>query len=314
MMRLIDEFAKRVLNENSSFTIHTKKDNADGVITYHFLQSAVGKGKYVYGDYDYWDDKCYSKLDLKPELVAIISDGVVCIVNEFFFDVYHLIREKETSLPGNVVSFNLTVDEKNEYLKNVAFPKFYDSLETVELNDKDFADCEKKARETILSKNPVVKYEAFDNLFSERTIAEMLCGLTKMEDEIKKHLEEEREKWIHIKSFNEKVEELIEAKAGVENWEIAIAEGLRSVEAKTVTVEFELNDKKASAKMDPDVIRRCMLNNDYFSGYEFATTKRGDELIDYLGANKWLSRGKDVLTCKHISKITYGKKELYVRK
>ena len=101
-----------------------------------------------------------------------------------------------------------------------------------------------------------------------------------------------------------------------EDYEMEIAEGIRSVDAKVVTVEFELNGKKESAKMNPDTIIRYMQSNNYFSGYNFVITKRGDELIEKLDAATWRgnSNGKELLTCKHITKITYGKKELYVRK
>ena len=39
-----------------------------------------------------------------------------------------------------------------------------------------------------------------------------------------------------------------------DNWEIEIANGIRSVEAKTATVKFELNGKAASIKINPETI------------------------------------------------------------
>lgn len=95
-------------------------------------------------------------------------------------------------------------------------------------------------------------------------------------------------------------------------WERKIADGIGGVEAKTVTVEFELNGRKTSAKINPETIIRKMIDNDYFSGYDFEVVKRGDELIKKLGAKEW-GETENVLRCRNITKITYGRKELYVR-
>ena len=86
-----------------------------------------------------------------------------------------------------------------------------------------------------------------------------------------------------------------------------------SVDAKTITVEFSLNGKSDSEKINPDKLIRKLIEKDYFSGYDFEVSKRGDALIEKLGAATWRSDkdGKEVLTCKNITKITYGKKILY---
>lgn len=39
--------------------------------------------------------------------------------------------------------------------------------------------------------------------------------------------------------------------------------------------------------------------------------KSGEKIIKDLGAGKWKGDKEEVLTCKHINKITYGKKVLY---
>lgn len=49
--------------------------------------------------------------------------------------------------------------------------------------------------------------------------------------------------------------------------------------------------------------------NDYFSSFDFTTMKSGEKIISELGAGTW--RTDSPLTCKHIVKITYGKKVLY---
>lgn len=46
-------------------------------------------------------------------------------------------------------------------------------------------------------------------------------------------------------------------------------------------------------------------------GYNFEIVKRGDELIKKLGVKEW-GGTENVLRCRNITKIIYGRKELYV--
>ena len=39
--------------------------------------------------------------------------------------------------------------------------------------------------------------------------------------------------------------------------------------------------------------------------------KSGEKIIQELGAGRWKTDSREVLTCKYINKITYGKKVLY---
>lgn len=150
-------------------------------------------------------------------------------------------------------------------------------------------------------------------MFNEQDVANILCGLMDFDKEAGKRLNANKEQWITKKSTDEKIKSLMENHEIAADWEIEIADGIRSVQAKIVTVEFELNGKTASIRVNPETIIRKMVYKDYFSGYDFEIAKEGDELIKNLGAEKWCN-GENALRCKHITKITYGKKDLYVRK
>lgn len=310
MERLIDKFVENVLNTTESFMIEV--GNCDTNKRYHFfIQCNVGKARYVYGEYSY-NKNFYTNLKLKPKLIAIIADGKVYIVDEYIFDIWR--NREDTELPENTYILTDVIAKENEYVESVIFADFYKSLEENDItNENLLKKCTDEARRALFSKEPVINESAIEPMFNEQDIADSLCGVINLESEAVKRLVSKQEKWIYKKSFNKKVKELMENHSVAENYEMKIAEGIKSVDAKAITVEFELNGKKESAKMSPDTIIRHMESNDYFSEYDFEITKRGDELIKKLDAATWRGNGKEVLTCKNIIKIIYGKKELYVK-
>lgn len=315
-MRLIEKFTEEVFKNKGSFTIKIPHDNKEGYKTYHFLQDEVGKARYVYGFSDYYHDDFYAQLDVKPKIIAIVSDGNIYVLDVFFLDIYVYGNDKVT-LPKNVFILGEYTAEQNENISNTIFPEFYNKLKT---DENSITDSEKelkeKARNFIFSKSADLPNVELKPLLNVQDIAHILCGFTDFEKEVKERLDRDKEQWIRKKSTNKKIKSLMENSETAACYEIEIADGIRSVRAKTVTVEFELNGKIASAKINPDTIIRKMIQDDYFSGYDFEIAKRGDELIEKLGARKWRSINNDneLLTCKNIIKITYGKKELYVRK
>lgn len=313
MERLIDKFVEKVLNTTESFMLESGNCDTDKKY-YFFIQCNVGKAKYIYGEYSYIGKNFHTDLSLKPELVAIVSDEKVYIVDDYQLEVW---QYENLELPKNTYHITDIVIEKNKYAESVIFANFYESLETHPILDAhDLKACINEARKVLFSKTPVLNMVTIQPMFNTQDIADFLCGIINLEDEAMKRLLKYKDRGVHEKSCREKVKELMENHSVAEDYEMEIAKGIRSVDAKTVTVEFELNGKRASAKINPEKIIQCMQNNDYFDGYDFASVKCGDELIKKLDAATciWNSDGKKVLTCDDITKITYGKKELYVRK
>ena len=314
-MRLINEFIERALNNSGSFTINISNNEENDVYNYHFLQSNVGKARYIYGMKSYNDEKFYSDVDLKPKLIAIVSEGIVYIVDEIFLDGYRWLDQEDTLLPNSAKRFDELVKETNEYISNIIFAHFYKSLEVQDVTEENAINkCRKHARSYLFSKEPMALFddEKLNEIFNVRDVANILCGFGDVETEARKRLETRRVEWTYKKSMNEKIKSLMKDPETAYDWEIAIAEGIRSVDAKTVTVEFELNGKRASGKISPYTVIRVLDTNDNFSGYNFEVMKHGDKLLKDLGAGDYQS--ENALRCNHIVKITYGKKELYVRK
>lgn len=312
-MKLIEKFAEEVFNKEGSFTIEIPHNGKDGNKTYHFLQDKVGKARYVYGISNYWNANFYAQLDTKPKVIAIVVEGKIYVVDIFFLEIYSY-RNDKVVLPDNILILNDYTAKQNDYISNILFPNFYEKLETdensVQESDKSLRE---KARSFMFSKNVDLPNVELKPMFNDQDIANMLCGFMDFNKEVSERFNEDGERWIEKKSTDEKIKALMGNPEIADSWEIEIANGIRSVEAKTVTVEFELNGKAASIKINPETIIRKMINNDYFSGYDFEIAKRGDELIGELGAGEWRN-DENALRCKHITKIVYGKKELYVRK
>lgn len=316
-MSLIVEFTEKVLNTEDSFSISLKhKEDSKDISCYFFIQGKVGNARYVYGINSWNDDTFYAGIDKKPELVAIVCDNTVYIVDEIFLKTYRYFGGVNTiELPANVRRFDEVVTEMNRYAIDKYFSEFYESLESEEITEEYVLnDCKKKAREYLFAKEQLTVFEdeVPANIFTTDDIAKIICGFMNMEEETNRRLIEKKDKWVDVKSISGKIREYMKLPDTVLDWEMDIAGGLRSIDAKTVTVEFEMNGKKASGKISPRVIRNALETNDYFCSFNFEVCKQGEALIKALNAGQhhW---DDNVLRCTHITKITYGKKVLYER-
>lgn len=301
----IEKFAETVRKGDSSFTLNDGKNNRH---YYHFMEDRVGKVKYIYGFDSYYGegDTFCSKLNSNPSLTAIEADSTIYIVDRFIFDIYG----EDVSLPENIELFSNLVREKKEYVFNVIIPQFYDSLDTEGIIEEYRLDsCRKDARYAKLSLNhniPSLSSDGYE--LKEKIVADDLCGFCSIYEAVIKELEENKKYWLGNKAIKEQIKKFIEDPETTEAWEEAIAEGLRKVDAKLVTAEFEVNGKKASAKISPQTIIHKLIHQDSFSSWNFDSHKQGEELEKELGVGRF-----SPLYGRHISKITYGRKTLYVR-
>ena len=317
-MSIINEFAKRVLSENGSFSINIEEQRY--IDNYRFIQDRVGNARYIYGMYDFNNDSFYSESDTKIQLVAIVADGLIYITDGCFFKLY-----REENLPESVVtmgSFAKAMNVKNDSVNYAIFKEFYNSLPTIELDDYILKSCKKEARRYLFTHENIGELESvefsdvserLDELFKEKDYTDILCGFKKVEEIVRQRLEEKKDNWAKVKSITETTINYIKKYRDNDiafDWEIKMANCLKSVDAKTVTVEFEMNCKTASGKININRFNSVLERNDSFSDYDFTTMKQGELLLKELGADRYDGTH---LCCKNITKITYGKKELYVR-
>lgn len=308
-MSLIEKFKEKVLNSQDSFVITDSRKGSYRV--YYFVQGNAGKARYVYGYYSYRNANFCSGIKNELKLLAIIRDGKIYVCDEFFFDIWQC-EYNGILLPEAVFKFTGIVRRANDYVRDVVFPEFYSGLEVCEDADIDLDRYVPAARKIIFFGMDSAGIPEYQDMFSEQDIADMLCGFMDFDKETGKRLGEEKDKWLKKKAINMKIQELIESPEIALPCEKAIADGLRSVTAKMVVAEFKVGDKKSAAKICPDIIINKMISNNYFDYYNFITDKKGLELFEELDVDINFGSKKS-LTCNDISKITYGRKELYVR-
>lgn len=315
-MKLIDEFVKKVLSTNESFVIHN--NDRGSKMHYSFMQCRVGNGKYIYGKHEFNENALFNIEDTY-EIVAIVSNKKIYLTNIYFFGSLY---SHPGSLPENVE--RLDCEKENEYAKNSLFPKFYDSLDITGPVDANFIrTCRDAARENLLyCKDKSFGWEEIyplEDLFSEQDKADMLCGLINIDEEAKKRFEVKRESYTAKKQYQQKVKEFMDDPSTAEKWELEIARALKETDAQTVTVEFELNGKIASGKLSPRAVMNALVYKHCFRSYNFANGNLGKKLFQELGASDDRLGASDdrhsnnSITCSNITKITYNRKDLYVR-
>ncbi len=304
-MDLIKEFAERIFNENGAFTI--SDGNAGNKRFSFFIPARVGKAVYVYGDYNFHENN-NSAIDMKPQLRAIVSDGTIYVYDEFFFGIR---RWEQTGnvLPDNACFFSDYLRKCNDYVKKDAFPFFYNSLGTgeVQITDEDLVFFRETARRHILSGVTPVGEPEINRLFTEQDAANFLCGFIELETETSRRLAQQKDLLIASKTRNKKIKAVMERQDTVREWERKLAEGLNSVDAKSVKVEFEYNGRTASGKMEPDEIMRILIKEKRFDYFTFINGSEGVRQLKHLGISKY---GNELKPC-HIAQITYGRKTLY---
>lgn len=303
-MDLLNEFVKKALTEDGSFTMKKEANPFDSESRYSFIQERVGDARFVYGEEGYSED-FFISTSKKFELTAIVSKGKVYVLDMFILGAYG-----KNDLPENVENFYSSIQKLNEKVNAEIFPSFYEALDMVPVESEQ--DCRKRARNALLSgKREFWTSEPQPELFEKSDFVKILCGLMNAGEEAKLRLEKEREEWTKRKARKERMETLMADPGLCRDWELNIAKGLRTVNATNVTVIFEMDGKSASAKIAPDKILHNLMECDNFSDWSFATRAQGEKLFEALGAtSRWEG---NPLKCEHISKIIYGKKTLYQR-
>lgn len=307
-MTLLEQFKDRVLNTEGSFELNSENTY------FSFMRCTNGNAEYIYGYYQFYDGN-FSNIDIKYNLVAILdkTEQIIYIVDEYMFNIKF---SKDFIYPVGCVGFSEYVAEKNKYFNNMLFRRYYDSIkiDIDSVTDEDFINSQKRtARMSILSGDDVT-LPKFNRMFTSNDIAKMICGYTSIEEEANKRFMDNRDSIAKIKLQKELIKKYIEEKSVVEDWEIELVRSINNLKANYVNVEFNFNGNIGTEKIDPKKIIRILIDNDYFSGYKFATSKSGDKLLKTLGVSNTYNKRETWLTCKYITKITYGRKTLYERK
>ena len=308
-MSTLKEFKEKALSQENPFLLN------DGHGKILCVKVPIGQAEYIYTMREYLDGKgIVTDIYEKMEMTAIVKTGKIYMINP-----YNIISRCDEEYPENVYYIRDTyLEDLNLQIKKNVFDSLYDEMEIVPLTESEELNCLNIARENLIYDKNIDEYilnRQISNIekITAQNFADYLCGIIDLEEEMRKRFNNKKEMWVKLKSSMERIKELVfkMPETVLEEYEQRIVDGLHSVDAKTVQVEFLYNGKSAIGKVEKNVILRILVTNDYFSNYNFTTTKSGEKIIRELGAGKWRSDSREVLTCKHINKITYGKKVLY---
>ena len=301
-MPKIEEFVNKVLTTDKSFNL------SENNLVYHFMQDNVGEARYIYGDYG--GDVFYAQLNNKYQVIAIVKGEVVYIVDRFMFGLYN-VDPDSIELPENTMFLDDCVKMFNQGFGYSDFPKWYAGLEPQEVSNLDVYI--EDARRDLLYRGGVQEPSP-DPIFDIDNVASMLAGFATVAEIEGRYFDDRKQQYINYKTKNTAINQLIVQGKAAEPWEIAMAEALRNIKAKTITVEFQFKGKTGSGKLKLSSLMKELVDKWFIHSYDFVSTKTGKQLIKGIGAEDVRWRGdEDVLTCKNIVKITYGRKVLYER-
>lgn len=194
----------------------------------------------------------------------------------------------------------------NARLNATAIQDYKDSLK---LDDFDEA-----TQETILSEAAyTARQKAFDEgddffhkIANSKDYIALRCGLVTEDELVATYLESESR--AQTMMCEKLTEQMLEEGVLTPN-EIALAEMLRSLDdsVKYVTIHFNVDGAKASAKLSPQTLHRVAVRNDTFTSSHFKDTTAP---LDFLLLEQWRDNR---LNINDIESVTYGGKTLYVR-
>lgn len=312
--RLIDEFKEMVLSsDENSFIL----DDGNGAKIL-CVKVSVGKAIFVYVCMEYMgrqsDKKLVTDISEQMKLIAVVKSGIIYLIDRFTLCCY-----SEEVLPDNVIYLGKYMKEVNIHTKYYIIEKYYDKLPDTILSEEDIERCKVEAKNILTSGQDLDEYidariDKNIKKFEMQDFVDFLCGVIDLESEARKNFEENSDMWMNLKASLKMIQRIVaeNPEEVFDPEDLKIIDSLNRIEAKNVQVEFSFNGKKAKGKVDPKSILRMIEGNDYFSDFNFDTMAYGKKIINDLGAARYRGeKEKEVLTCKHISKITYGRKVLY---
>lgn len=287
-------FKQNTNGVKGSFLICTDKGN------YMFMQCQCGEATYIYGDSDRIDGKFYTKIDLEPELKAIVKGNKIYIIDDYLFDLSHISED--------VIFLDKYVEKCNNYIAENLWKDFYETLEEINI-DEDINKCQKEAR-SLLLKNKTLDFPELPFALEPQDVVNSLCGFLNLEKKAIDKLNADVEKLRYEKTFYLTVKKMIENKENVTEDEMRLASALTSLCADNVNVFFNFNGQTFDDKISVYKILDILDNKECFQSYNFSTTKKGQKILKKIGASN-ASWDKNSLKCKHIIKISYRGKALY---
>ena len=281
-----------------------------GATIVKLTKDKIGKCYLIYGCYRYYgtdESDFFIDLENKLSVLAIYANQTVYICNEYIFDSFKY-EQNNIPYPDGITTFSIFRKEMHERIENVEFPKYYNSLEPCTLPEGERIITEAKRRilySEISSKPHVAK----DSFLEDKELIKILAGISDEAEAIHSAFERSRGSYEYMKAYQIAVQNLVDSKDTVKDYEKKIAAALDSIEAKTVIVEFEYQGKRAEQRIEPRTIRQRMIDGYAFGCYDFLSYSSGERLMTALGIEKY----DEKIYVNNISRIVYRGKTIYER-
>lgn len=270
----------------------------------------IGKCSIIYGCYRFYgadESDFFMDLENKLSILAIYANRIVYICNESIFDTFKY-KHNKIPFPDGITTWGIFKKKMHEKMENVEFPKYYRALEPSTLPEGN--DILKEAKRRILyseiSKKPHISK---DSLLEDKELIKILAGFSDEAEAIHSAFDRLRSSYQYRKAYEIAVQKLVDSEGTVNDFERKIATALDSIEAKTVTVEFEYNGKRAEQKMEPHTIRQRMIDGFAFGQYDFLSYTGGERLMKALGISKY----DEKIFASDITRIMFRGKVIYER-
>ena len=289
-----------------------------------FVQIPVGTGKYVYSRKLYTEERegflrRIAETDEDFTFEAVIADGKAYVAGYAF---QWLPMESDRQLPEGFTKLSAYRDQLGQTLRmHILDGKFAVLAAPGELP----GDREKSAQRT--ARAILIGDTTYDDVFqgivrcsfnelSQQDVCEHLIGLRNLEEEMDQDFDCSIEAWSTRKAYLAKIQEYTGNPGTVlQPYEKKLAKAVQEAkgmnpEPKFLIVTFSRDGKEAVGKVGLLTLQKTLANQDYFSTFDFQTTKMGEGVYQSLGIDTrmgWEYR----LTAKYISKITYKGKTLY---
>lgn len=309
--KALNEFIEKVNNGEKSFVVILNNDSS-----VHFMSCKHGAAEYYFYCKQYEVSK-FRNLDNKYEIAAVVSNGKIYIVDWYVFGIYSFeVAKEKDSFPECIVNFDWFVRDINNYLINDVYPEYYAGFNATKTDNENLQEENmKKVARTVLFAKKEINYDVTGiNGVSRDDTVEMLCCNSDFRSVCLAILEEQKDHINYLKIREELIRSLIDSGKAAADWEIEMANAINETGAKTVMVEFEFNGKTESEKFECEKLIHILIDNDYFSDYNFPTSNAGKSVLKKLGASAYYYSPETNLYAKNIKSISFRGKKIYERK
>lgn len=251
-MSNLKQFKEKVLSTENPFLLN------DGSAKILCVKVPIGQATYVYTMREWLDGKeIVTDISDKLELTAIVKENTIYVILP-----YEIMTKATEEYPDNMFRIDDEFLEKFKLrIKKEVIDKMYEELDIPVLSESIEDECKKIARWVLVYKKDIHEYvemrvNANIGEISIQKFADSLCGIINLEENARDEFKAHQEIWKKIKAETERIKELVlkNPETVLKDYEQKIVDGLHSVDAKTMQVEFLYNGKTATGKVNRDTI------------------------------------------------------------